>query len=590
MKNKIITSILMMLSITLLLLMPNCFATDSSEIIEFKDSAVKDYFVNGTYSHIEYHENGGYSETFGIAMDENGDGEISTAEMAKIETIYLNIDSEITDYSFFEYCENLRVLQIYDQGMEDISFLENLTTLEELGLGNNNISDISILKNLTNLKELYLNDNNVSDTSVVSNLTNLKILSLGRNKLKSIPDLSKITAFNDINIYNKYGEYNIYADFYGNEITDISGLKNTIFSRISLYNNKITDVSALSTMTNLQNVDLSNNEITNFSSLPKTITTLMLFNNKVSDISYLKNFSNLNYLHLSGNEITDVSILNELKHLRYVSLDNNKIEALELKDLEELTSIYFSNNNLKTVSIENVPNLMYIYLDNNNISDITSLEGLSKVTILNLSTNPISDISPIANTSATRIFLIDTLVNPYNEATFHIMCTWEEYGKNLFLGDYSQFKPSNEESFTTKEIEEVTVGEEKVTVMPTEKKTTVEEILTASNFPVIDTYTIKVLDANGNEKESNAKVGSRNVIQITDEEGQVLAEYMVVVPGDVNGDGETKIYDSFQILKDVLVSLGDAIDAIEVMIRDYNEDGNIRIYDAFQYLKEAILG
>ena len=35
MKNKIITSILMMLSITLLLLMPNCFALEGEDIIKF---------------------------------------------------------------------------------------------------------------------------------------------------------------------------------------------------------------------------------------------------------------------------------------------------------------------------------------------------------------------------------------------------------------------------------------------------------------------------------------------------------------------------------------------------------------------------
>ena len=696
MKNKIITSALIILGIILLLLMPNCLATDSSEIVEFKDQSVKEYFIYGYYEKIQYNEDGSTTELWGIPMDENGDGEISVEEMAKIESIYLNGEYYgITDYSFLEYCENLRKLQLVNCEIEDISFLQKFTNLEYLSLAQNNISDISMLKEFEKLEELYLYNNNISDASVVSELTNLKILSLGNNKLKSIPDLSKITAFNDIDIYNKYGEYNIYAEFYGNEITDISALENTIFKRISLYENKISDISALATMSNLQIVNLSSNEITDISNLPKTMTSLDLCYNKINDISHIKNLTELTYLNLSRNNITDIS----------------------------------------------------------------SLEGLSKIEVLDLSTNPISDISPISRTVAYGIYLVDTLVNPYDESTFHVLCTMKEYGTYIRLGDCSQFLPqtgtdelgftyelnseqtgykitkfenneikdlkipskyndlpvvelaeslfscktnlvnvilpdnitslpmnlfqqcwnlksvtlpenstsitiypnafagcdvleklvvfsnieeiisgkatvtlngetkeiewkgfypsefscsenfaihgyldsyakeyadANEykfvaiDAYTTEKTEEVTVGEEKVTVMPTEKKTTVEKILTATNFPAIDIYTIKVLDANGNEKAADAKVGSRNIIQITDEEGQVLAEYTIVVSGDVNGDGETKIFDSFQILKDVLMSVGETIDAIELMIRDFNNDGNVRIYDAFQFLKEAI--
>ena len=158
-----------------------------------------------------------------------------------------------------------------------------------------------------------------------------------------------------------------------------------------------------------------------------------------------------------------------------------------------------------------------------------------------------------------------------------------------YLGEI-RYHSLNEVEYTTKDTEDVTVDESTVTVMPVVKGTSTDGLLTEENFPVIGTYTVKVLDANGNEKSSAEKVGSKNIVQITDDSGNVLVEYTVVVPGDINGDGEVRIYDSFQILKDVLISLGEKIDAIEVMIRDFNDDGEIRIYDAFQYLKEAILG
>ena len=61
-----------------------------------------------------------------------------------------------------------------------------------------------------------------------------------------------------------------------------------------------------------------------------------------------------------------------------------------------------------------------------------------------------------------------------------------------------------------------------------------------------------------------------------------------VIKGDVSGDCEIKIFDSFQILKDVLVP-GNELTEIDKKVRDFDGDGKIRIYDAFQFLKQAIL-
>ena len=61
-----------------------------------------------------------------------------------------------------------------------------------------------------------------------------------------------------------------------------------------------------------------------------------------------------------------------------------------------------------------------------------------------------------------------------------------------------------------------------------------------------------------------------------------------VIKGDITGDGEIKIFDSFQILKDVLIP-GKELTEIDKKVRDFNEDGQVRIYDAFQFLKQAIL-
>ena len=143
--------------------------------------------------------------------------------------------------------------------------------------------------------------------------------------------------------------------------------------------------------------------------------------------------------------------------------------------------------------------------------------------------------------------------------------------------------------YTTLENEIVTVEEEKVTILSIDEKTSIENLLTAEKFPLLNEHFVKILDGDGKEKSTTEKVGSRDIIKIVDEEGNVLEEYTAIVSGDISGDGNTKMYDSFQILKDSIIS-GKTLDAIDIKIRDFNNDGFVRMYDAFQFLKAAILG
>ena len=141
---------------------------------------------------------------------------------------------------------------------------------------------------------------------------------------------------------------------------------------------------------------------------------------------------------------------------------------------------------------------------------------------------------------------------------------------------------------TLKETDDVEVNGETISVMPIDNLTKIEEVLNVENFPTIGDYEIVVVDKDGNEKDSTQKLGSRDVIQIKDDEGNVIEEHVVIVNGDVNGDGELKMYDSFQILKGSIMNSNN--DAIETLIRDKNGDGKVMMYDAFQFLKQAILG
>lgn len=142
------------------------------------------------------------------------------------------------------------------------------------------------------------------------------------------------------------------------------------------------------------------------------------------------------------------------------------------------------------------------------------------------------------------------------------------------------------EELTTVETKDVTINDEPIQVMPIDKDSEIQKFINEENFPVVNTYTITVYDATGNEKSETEKIGSKNVIKITNSAGDILAEYMVIVFGDITGNGEVKMYDAFTILKDSLFN--GKLDEIETLIRDFNNDGEVKMYDAFSFLKEAL--
>ena len=121
-------------------------------------------------------------------------------------------------------------------------------------------------------------------------------------------------------------------------------------------------------------------------------------------------------------------------------------------------------------------------------------------------------------------------------------------------------------------------------------KTVISEELTSENFPVIDNgYSVDVYASDDSIKTTSEFCGSENKIKIKDAEGNVKKEYIIVVNGDINGDGKLMMYDSFQILKGAILP-GTQLDSIDKLIRDVNGDGNVMLYDAFQFIKKSIIG
>lgn len=128
--------------------------------------------------------------------------------------------------------------------------------------------------------------------------------------------------------------------------------------KLSLRNKEINDISeiiGLKDITQIKQLDLSNN--------------------KIKEIKNLESFGSLISLDLSNNEITEIKGLDTLQNMRFLKLSNNYIR--EIKGLDSLK------------------NLMTLYLDKNLILEMKGLENLKKLNALFLGGNKIDEIKGI---------------------------------------------------------------------------------------------------------------------------------------------------------------------------------------------------
>ena len=163
------------------------------------------------------------------------------------------------------------------------------------------------------------------------------------------------------------------------------------------------------------------------------------------------------------------------------------------------------------------------------------------------------------------------------------------YGDLQVTYNITVIEPQSVEPEIITNFEVETVDQYDVIIFDT--KTTIESIINSQNFPILDNseYTITILDQNDDLKDDWTEyIGSKNTILVS-KSGATVAEFKAVVKGDVTGNGILRMYDAFQILKDVIV--GKSFDSLDSIIRDHKSsgDGIVRMYDAFQYLKDAIM-
>ncbi|CAL6010850.1 DUF2252_family protein [Hexamita inflata] len=152
-------------------------------------------------------------------------------------------------------------------------------------------------------------------------------------------------------------------------INSVESLKSlTQLVDLNLSNNDIIDISPLQYMNKLKKLDISSNAHKNIHYLQflKQLTVLNLKECSLIDVTYLKPLSNLKKLTIAHNNIVYLDPLKELNKIRYLDFNLNKILDKSVLDSHHNVHLYFITllqpdaieiafaNKLRDINVQNI--------------------------------------------------------------------------------------------------------------------------------------------------------------------------------------------------------------------------------------------
>ncbi len=282
-------------------------------------------------------------------------------------------DKGLLDISALGECSELTTLVLSGNSISDLMPLMKLPKLVKLDISGNLVSDLRPLIGLPLLTELVASDNQIQDTSAVGAIKQLRALDLSRNQLLNYSGFSRLenletlslrgTGLTDSNLV----EFNTLTTLCILDIQDNAGLSDRSISALkskltgcsilcsdliyeidfsghlvrsnekslSFPSSGIAAITGLDRMTELEELNLRGNEITNLypfeiSAARTSLRVLDLADNYINEISSLTALTAIEELDLSGNGIVEPSALMQLRTLRTLNLSGNPLSVEQI--------------------------------------------------------------------------------------------------------------------------------------------------------------------------------------------------------------------------------------------------------------------
>ena len=353
-------------------------------------------------------------KSVGISSSLLSSGMYGIEEFSDITSLRIN-GRYIEDISVLSSLTQLKNLEILDgEGIEDFSVLYSMDQLETLYIDANKLRDIGFISDMKNLRELTIMN------SIALNVDSLEDCKDTLEKLNLISNY-QVTDYDVVTELTNLTELTLYGSSDSNHhltLPDFSSLKNLKSLAISVYDDisnidklpwleeltlyRVFGQCDLSKLTNLKSLNLIDMSIE--ASEINTMTGLTALEKVSLRDSYMwgniQEFMNLpNLKEIDMTECTagfDVSALQKNSSVQVINMHGATLKAL-VDNKWDYNAQNTNNINLNdhTDIFENYPALEELYISENTIEDISFVENLTELRVLDITNNYVTDLEPL---------------------------------------------------------------------------------------------------------------------------------------------------------------------------------------------------
>ncbi|WP_194768446.1 leucine-rich repeat domain-containing protein [Tamlana sp. I1] len=334
----------------------------------------------------------------------DGNGVVYTDQLETALTIYA-IASSITSLSGIEVCTDLQTLDCTANQITTLDLSSN-TNLVSLNCTDNSISSLTLPTTAASLTTLNLENNNingslnlstftaletvdVSNSGItginVSGLSNLTVLEVDNNNLSAL-NVSDNGALEELYCNNNTLGANLTLPLTKTNLVVLdaseigaSSLNYALYTNLNelyLAGNSFTDINDVSALTQLTDLDCSDNSLTSL------------------DVSAN---ANLGIFVCSGNALgTNLNLPTNTSNLYHLGASDISTSSLNYANYPNLQTLYLSENNFTDIDISGLTNIQELYCDMNQL--LTSLNiknGTNNATLNVMEANNNSSLSCI---------------------------------------------------------------------------------------------------------------------------------------------------------------------------------------------------
>ncbi|KAK9326151.1 hypothetical protein V1517DRAFT_267915 [Lipomyces orientalis] len=150
----------------------------------------------------------------------------------------------------------------------------------------------------------------------------------------------------------------------------------------------------------LLDLNVNENHLGYLTGVPETTRVLRAAHNNLSELTAFGFLSNLQYVDLSDNQIETLDGMSRLVHLRELIVDNNELVNIDgIIQLDGLLRLSVRGNKLVSLNLDNsnLARLDDLDVSSNRLQSISGLERLKSLILLNLDDNSLSRVCPASH-------------------------------------------------------------------------------------------------------------------------------------------------------------------------------------------------